>query len=244
MKRCVLLSICFAGGTFLPVVSVAQSGKATTRPPVFFPVFDGKNFPHPTNINNRYFPLVPGTTFVYESTQATPEHDEFVVTHDTKKILGIDCVVVRDTASSGGQVVEDTLDYFAQDKDNNVWYMGEDTKQFKNGVQTGTEGSWLAGVNGAAPGFVMEGQPVVGDAYAQENSPGVAEDRAQVVSLTGSVSVPFGSWQGNVLVTDEWSPLEPKVTEEKDYALDVGLVRATTIKGGGGESVLVAIRHE
>jgi hypothetical protein len=64
-----------------------------------------------------------------------------------------------------------------------------------------------------------------------------------VASLTGSVSVPFGSWQGNVLVTNEWSPLEPKVTEEKDYALDVGLVRTTTIKGGSGESVLVSIEH-
>jgi hypothetical protein len=140
--------------------------------------------------------------------------------------------------------VEDTLDFFAQDKDGNVWYMGEDTKQFKNGVAVGTAGSWQAGVNGATPGFVMEGQPLVGDAYRQENSPGVAEDAAQVVSLTGSISVPFGSWQGNVLVTNEWSPLEPKITEEKDYALDVGLVRAVNIQGGASESVLVAITHE
>ena len=90
----------------------------------------------------------------------------------------------------------------------------------------------------------MEGQPVEGDAYRQENLPGVAEDNAQVVSLTGSVTVPYGSRQGNVLATDEWSPLEPKVTEEKDYALDVGLVRTTTIKGGSGESVLVAVTHQ
>ena len=94
------------------------------------------------------------------------------------------------------------------------------------------------------PGFVMEGQPVVGDAYRQENSPAVAEDNAQVVDLNGSVTVPFGYFPANVLVTNEWSPLEPTVTEEKDYALDVGLVRATTTKGGGGESVLVAILHQ
>ncbi len=242
MRRRIVLSI--AAGTLLPVLLPAQSGKATTRPPVFTPVFDAKNFPHSTTINNRYFPLVPGTTFVYEATQGAREHDEFAVTHDTRKILGVDCVVIRDTASVGGQVIEDTLDYFAQDKDGNVWYMGEDTKQFKNGVQTGTVGSWLAGVNGAMPGFVMEGQPVVGDAYLQENSPGVAEDSAQVVDLNGSLTVPFGSFPTNVLVTNEWSPLEPKVTEEKDYALDVGLLRATTIKGGGGESVLVSIAHE
>lgn len=219
----------------------AQSGKSTKRPPVFTPVFDATNFPQPTTINNRYFPLIPGTTFVYEATQGQREHDEFVVTHDTKKILGVNCVVVHDTASVGGQVIEDTLDFFAQDKYGNVWYMGEDTKQFKNGVQTGTEGSWQAGVNGAMPGFVMEAQPVGGDAYRQENSPGVAEDNAQVVSVNGSVTVPYGSFASNVLVTDEWSDLEPRVTEEKDYALDVGLLRATTTKGGGGESVLVAI---
>ena len=122
--------------------------------------------------------------------------------------------------------------------------MGEDTKQFKNGVVVGTAGTWLAGVDGATPGFVMEGQPSEGDAYRQENSPGVAEDNAQVVSTTGSASVPYGSWQGNVLVTNEWSPLEPKVTEEKDYALDVGLVRTKTIQGGSGESVLVAVTRQ
>ncbi len=241
MKRSMLL---IAAATVLPAMLSAQAVKGTTRPPVFTPIFDAKNFPQSTNINNRYFPLVPGTTFVYEATSGPKEHDEFSVTYDTKRILKVDCVVVRDIASVGGEVVEDTLDYFAQDKDGNVWYMGEDTKQLKNGVVLGTEGSWQAGVDGATPGFVMEGQPLVGDAYRQENSPGVAEDSAQVVSLTGSVSVPYGSWQGNVLVTIEWSPLEPKVTEEKDYALDVGLVRATTIKGGSGESVLVAINHD
>jgi hypothetical protein len=105
----------------------------------------------------------------------------------------------------------------------------------------GTAGSWLAGVDGATPGFIMKAQPLVGDAYRQENAPGTAEDTARVVSLTGSVSVPYGSWQGNVVVTNECTPLEPKVTEEKDYALDVGLVRTLKVKGGSGESVLVAI---
>jgi hypothetical protein len=241
MKSYVLL---IAVSALLPSGLFAQGGKGTTRPPVFTPTFNAKNFPQSTNINNRYFPLLPGTTFVYEATQGPREHDEFVVTHDIKEVLGVDCVVVRDTASVNGEVIEDTFDYFAQDKHGNVWYMGEDTKQFKNGVVVGTAGTWLAGVDGATPGFVMEGQPAEGDAYRQENSPGVAEDNAQVVSLTGSVSVPFGSWQGNVMVTNEWSPLEPKVTEEKDYALDVGLVRTKTIQGGSGESVLVAVTRQ
>jgi len=110
--------------------------------------------------------------------------------------------------------------------------------------QTGTEGSWQAGVKGAMPGFVVEGQPVVGDAYRQENSPGVAVDNAQVVDLKGSSLYPSAHFPPNLLVTNEWSPLEPTVTEEKDYVLDLGLVRATTTKGGGGESVRVAILHQ
>jgi hypothetical protein len=238
------LLLLFAAGVLLPPASFMQGSHGITRPPVFTPTFNAKNFPQSTNINNRYFPLLPGTTFIYEATQGPREHDEFAVTQDTKEVLGVDCVVVHDTASINGQVVEDTFDYFAQDKFGNVWYMGEDTKQLKNGTVVGTEGTWLAGVDGAMPGFVMEGQPAEGDAYRQENSPGVAEDNAQVVSLTGSVSVPFGSWQGNVLVTYEWSPLEPKVTEEKDYALDVGLVRSSTIRGGSGESVLVSVNRQ
>src|SRR5262245_66604107 len=90
----------------------AQSGKVTTRPPVFTPIFDAKNFPQPTNINNRYFPLVPGTTFVYEATRGPKEHDEFSVTHDTTKILKIDCVVIHDVASAGAEPIEETIDFF------------------------------------------------------------------------------------------------------------------------------------
>src|SRR5437667_11245131 len=101
MKRRIPLAIAAAALSFIQLH--AQSGKATTRPPVFTPVFDRKNFPQPTTINNRYFPLVPGTTFVYEATQGQREHDEFVVTRDTRKILGVNCVVVHDTATVGGQ---------------------------------------------------------------------------------------------------------------------------------------------
>jgi len=107
---------------FSPAV-FSQGGKGTTRPPVFTPTFNAKNFPQSTNITNRYFPLLPGTTYVYEATQGPKEHDEFVVTHDIKQIL-VDCVVVRDTASINGEVIEDTFDFFAQDKQGNVWYMG------------------------------------------------------------------------------------------------------------------------
>ena len=240
MRSCTVLLV---AGAVLPAVLSAQTAKGCSLPAVS-PTFNAKNFSQPTTINNRYFPLVPGTTFVYESTRGKREHVEVVVTHDIKNILRVDCVVVRDTVSVGGEVVEDTFDFFAQDKDGNVWYMGEDTRAFKNGVQVGTAGSWEAGVNGATPGFIMEAQPLVGDAYRQEDLDGVAEDMAQVLSLTASVSVPYGSWEGNVLVTTECTPLEPKVAEEKYYALDVGLVRTVTVQGGSGESVLVAVSQQ
>ncbi len=112
-------------------------------------------------INNAYFPLMPGTTYLYHLSSAdSPSQDITVtVTHDTKTILGVTCIVVHDTATSNGQLVEDTFDWYAQDKDGNVWYFGEDTKQYENGQVVSTEGSWEAGVNNAKPGIVMEGQP-------------------------------------------------------------------------------------
>jgi hypothetical protein len=240
LRPCTVLLV---AGAVLPVALSAQPAKGCSLPAAS-PVFNAANFSRPTVIDNRYFPLVPGTTFVYESRRGKPEHVEVVVTHDIKNILQVDCVVVRDTVSVGGEVVEDTFDFYAQDKDGNVWYMGEDTREFKKGVQVSTAGSWEAGVNGATPGFIMEAQPLVGDAYRQEDLHGVAQDMAQVLSLTASASVPYGSWEGNVLVTKECTPLEPKVAEEKYYALDVGLVRTVTVQGGSGESVLVAISEE
>jgi len=217
---------------------------AKSQPAVITPSFDARNFPRPTTINNPYFPLVPGTVFVYQETKnGHSEHDEVFVTRDTKKILGVTCVVVRETVSIGGQVTEDTFDWYAQDKYGNVWYMGEDAKQYKNGV-VDTSGSWQAGVDGALPGYIMEAHPQVGDAYRQEYYPGVAEDMAQVLSLTASVSVPYGSWQGNALQTKEWSPLEPNVIEQKYYAPGVGMVRDVTVKGPTSESVLVAVNHQ
>ncbi|HSB15811.1 MAG TPA: hypothetical protein VLE22_15245 [Bryobacteraceae bacterium] len=240
MRSCTALLV---AGAVLPAALSAQTAKGCSLPAVS-PIFNAANFSRPTVINNRHFPLVPGTTFVYESTRGKREHVEVVVTHDIKSILRVDCVVVRDTVSVGGEVVEDTFDFFAQDKDGNVWYMGEDTREFKKGLQVWTAGSWEAGANGATPGVIMEAHPLVRDAYRQENLPGEAEDMAQVLSLTASASVPYGSWEGNVLVTRECTPLEPKVAEEKYYALDVGLIRTVTVQGGSAESVLVAISQQ
>ncbi len=170
-------------------------------------------------IDNRYFPLKPGTTFIYEGTKGgQAQRDVITVTHATKRILGVDTVVVRDRVTEEGELIELTFDWFAQDKYGNVWYFGEDSKEYENGVVVSTEGSWEAGVNGGQPGIAMEGHPKVGVSYRQEFAPGVAEDMAKVLSLTKSVSVPYGSFE-HVLLTKEWTPLDPGVVEHKYYAM-------------------------
>jgi len=176
-------------------------------------------------IDNPFFTLQPGTTFTTESPDGS-ETDIFAVTRRTKVIDGVACVVVQDTALVDGEVVEKTNDYFAQDKAGNVWYFGEDTKEFENGHVVSTEGTWRAGVDGAQPGFIMLASPQVGDSYNQENAPGVAQDHAQVTSVTETVSVPYGSFDA-ILQTLETSPLDPGEAEKKHYAAGVGFVMTT-----------------
>lgn len=200
------------------------------------PVIDPARFV--SRVDNPYFPLPPGTTFVFES---AAEHDEVFVTHTTKEILGVSCIVVRDVVRlrSNGEVVEDTLDYFAQDVAGNVWYFGEEAKQLDRGELIGIDGSWKAGRDGAQPGIVMQGTRVVGDVYRQEYAPGEAEDLARVVSLSESVSVPYGSFT-NVLKTDDFSPLDDAV-EQKFYAAGVGTVLETSADGERLELVNVTM---
>jgi hypothetical protein len=177
-----------------------------------------------TTIDNPFLPLVPGTTFVYEGQTAEGlEHDEVAVTRNTRAILGVTCVEVHDVVTLDGQVTEDTLDWFAQDRAGNVWYFGENSKQLAGGLVVGVEGSWVAGVDGAEPGIVMEAHPTVGDFYRQEFLLKDAEDVAEVVSLTESVTVPVQARPfDGCLETKETSPLEPGAIENKFYAPGVG----------------------
>lgn len=212
---------------------------------VITPVFNASQFGNSTRIDNPYFPLRPGTVFVYEGTpRGQGQRTEVRVTRDTKSILGVQCVVVHDQVFAKGELLEDTFDWYAQDQAGNVWYMGEHTTEYKNGVAVSNSGSWEAGVSGAQPGFIMEAHPQVGDAYRQEYLAGEAEDMAQVTSASESASVPYGAWAGNVLVTREWTPLEKAVSENKSYAFGVGMVKVETSKGGSETSVLVEIRNQ
>ena len=184
------------------------------------PVIDPANFV--TRIDNPFFPLPPGTTFIYEGqTSDGFEHVEFAVTHATKVILGVTCVEVHDSRFLDGILTEDTRDWFAQDKTGNVWYFGENTAVLENGLPVDLPGSWTAGVDGAKPCFVMEAHPAVGDFYRQEFLLGDAEDEAKVKTLQAKVTVPYGSFE-HCLKTKESSSLAPGDLEWKFYAAGVG----------------------
>jgi hypothetical protein len=179
-------------------------------------------------IDNPYLPLKPGTTFIYEG---GGEHVVVKVTHKTKKILGVTCIEVKDTVTVDGVVSEDTFDWYAQDKDGNVWYFGENSRSFEDGLVVSLAGSWIGGVNGAKPGIVMKAHPHVGNVYRQEFSLGVAEDMAAVLSLNESVTVPYDSFT-NCLKTREFTALEPDAKENKFYAPDIGNIRTVDVVTG------------
>jgi hypothetical protein len=189
-------------------------------------------------IDNPWLPFTPGSRWVYEA--GGGERNEVVVTGQTRRIMGITATVVRDVETRNGELVEETSDWYAQDRDGNVWYLGEDTRAFRNG-EPSPAGSWEAGVDGALPGIIMQADPQVGDAYRQEFYRGEAEDMGKVVRLGASQTVPFRPFDG-LLVTQDWTPLEPEVVEEKYYAKGVGLVLETTVKGGSDRNELVSYR--
>ena len=184
------------------------------------PIIDPANFS--TVIDNPYFPLIPGTTFVYEGqTSDGLEHVEFAVTHTTKVVQGVTCVEIHDSRFLDGILTEDTRDWFAQDKEGAVWYFGENTTLVDNGLPVNLHGTWTGGVDGAQPGFLILAHPVVGALYRQEFSLGNAEDQAEVVSLNAKAVVPYGSFN-HCLKTLESSPLAPGDLENKFYAPGVG----------------------
>jgi hypothetical protein len=196
-----------------------------------------------TTIDNKYFPLKPGTTFVSRrKTKNTTERDVMTVTHSTKQIMGVKCVVVDDRVWAHAKLSEKTFDWYAQDKKGNVWYFGENSKEYKNG-KVSTEASWEAGKDGAEPGVIMQAHPKVGRTYRQEYLKGSAEDMAKVLDLNGSATVPFGSFGHSSLVSKEWSPLEPGVVEHKYYAAGVGDIKEVTVKGPSETLGLVKVEH-
>jgi hypothetical protein len=196
-----------------------------------------------TKITNPYFPLVPGTRMIYRETD-TEGTVQRVITHVTKrrKLIanGITARVVHDVVKQHGEPVEKTFDWYAQDKAGNVWYLGEDTAEYENGEVVSTHGSFEAGVDGAQPGVIMPASPRVGMTYRQEFYAGEAEDEAKVLALDAQAEVPFGHF-GNVLMTNDLNPLEPRLSEYKLYAHGVGFVLELTASGATDRVELVRV---
>jgi hypothetical protein len=195
-----------------------------------------------TEITNPYWPMRPGSRWVYRETDKGEVLKVVVtVTDQTKRIAnGIEARVVHDVVSQDGEPVEVTDDWYAQDSEGNVWYLGEDTAEYENGKVVSREGSFEAGVDGAQPGIAVPANPEPGLAYRQEYYAGQAEDEAKVLGLDGKASVPFGTFDG-ALQTEDTNPLgKPPQVEHKFYARDVGPVLVIGISGGSGREELIS----
>jgi hypothetical protein len=202
---------------------------------------DPNNFT--TEIDNTYWPMATGTRWIYQEVDADGGVLRVVVTvtSQTKQVAnGITARVVRDTVSTAGQIIEDTFDWYAQNSQGTIWYLGEDTAEFKNGEVTSMEGSFEAGVDGALPGVMLPGDPVVGVAFRQEYFEGEAEDNGEVLSLNEMADTPAGHFDG-VLVTKDTTAIEPDVLEYKLYAPDIGPVLVLGVSGGAGREELLEI---
>jgi hypothetical protein len=194
-----------------------------------------------TRIDNPWFPVIPGTTYVYTGVEGGAQaRDVLTVQPGTITIAGVKCRVVRDLLYRRGRLAERTSDWYAQDRSGNVWYFGEDTAELdRKGHVTTREGSWTAGVRGAKPGIVMLAHPVVGKTYQQEFYKGQAQDHARVIGVFRGI---VGGHAETVL-TEEWTPLEPGVLDHKLYAWGIGNVVERTVKGGNDNLELTSIKR-
>jgi hypothetical protein len=190
-------------------------------------------------IDNPWFPLEPGTTYRYTGIKdGKPSREVVVVTHQTRTIQGAPCVAVEDRLYVRGKLFERTTDWYTQDSKGNVWYFGERTAELdRNGRVTSTEGTWLAGVNGAKPGIYMPANPRVGQTGRQEYYKGHAEDHFRVAAVLDTVT-PGGA---RAVLTEEWTPLEPGALDTKLYVHGIGTVTELAIKGGNERNQLVSV---
>jgi hypothetical protein len=231
-----------AAGVFATVAAAASPGSSSPGAdrPIPVPALPGPAA-FGTRIDNKFFPLEPGTTFRYRGQQdGKPMTVTVSITHKTKLIAGIRATVVLDQVFVGGRPEEKTFDWYAQDKRDNVWYLGENSSDYVKGRWVRSDGSWQTGVDGAKAGIVMKAAPAIGKPYRQEYYAGHAEDLAKVIGTKASVAVPYGTF-AHALVTGEWTPLEKGVVEHKYYVRGVGNVRTIMVKGGSEEERLVSV---
>jgi hypothetical protein len=192
------------------------------------------------SVTNVYFPLVPGSSYAYEAeTGEGLERTEIEVLAGSREVMGLSATVVHDVVTLDGQLIEDTYDWYAQDRLGNVWYLGEDVSNYEDAQFVDKAGSWEAGIDGALPGIIMFGDPSahVGETYRQEYYQGQAEDMADLLSTSENATVPFGSFS-NVIKTRDYTPLEPDLKEEKYYASGIGPIKTVNLTTGE-EDVLI-----
>jgi hypothetical protein len=197
-----------------------------------------------SQVSNPWFPLKPGTRFVYRGVKdGERSRDVVTVTRRTKTVRGVRCTVVRDLLYLRGRLEERTTDWYAQDRAGNVWYFGERTAELDaHGRVRSTEGSWRSGTHGARAGIYMPAHPRVGESGLQEYLKGHAEDHYRVKSLSARVHTP-GASSRRALLTEEWTPLEPGVLDHKYYVRGIGTVLEQTVRGGVERNTLVSVQH-
>jgi hypothetical protein len=235
-----------AGATVLALGATAIGAAAAQQPPTKLPQGSEPVSLNPadftTRITNPYWPMRPGSRWVYRETdsEGTKQRVVVTVTNTTKLIAnGVTARVVRDVVTEKGQPVEVTDDWYAQDRAGNIWYLGEATTEYENGKPKTTAGSFEAGVDGAQAGVVMPARPRPGLRYRQEYYKGEAEDKARIMSLREKAEVPFGFFK-RVLMTRDVNPLSPKVLEFEFYARGVGPVLAISVSGDSDREELVS----
>ena len=232
------VSAALAGGAVTASFPAAGAGHSQASKGL-----DPASFANP--VANPYYPLEPGTVTRYRGTDEGQRlHEKVSVTHRTKRIEGVRTRVVLDVLRrADGSLAEKTHDWYADDRDGNVWYFGERTATYdRHGHVQSREGSWEAGVDGARAGLIMPADPHPTDAYRQEFYRGHAEDQAWVVQSRSTVRTPMRRFR-HVVRTFEWSRLEPEVVSVKLYARGVGIVREKDLAGGTETFDVVSVRH-
>lgn len=239
MRRLLALPIALAA--LLTACGGTSSTSSPGTTPVATTAADPANFGGHV-IDNPWYPLVPGMTWTYRGVKDGQQSREIMIaTSKIRMIQGAPCTVVSDKLYLSGTLEERTLDYYAQDNDGTVWYFGEDTAELRpNGEIRSTEGTWLAGRNGAEAGIFMPADPQVGKGFRQEYYKGHAEDHFRTLSLSEQVRTPGASSSGAML-TEEWTPLEPNVIDHKYYVRGIGTVLEKTAKGPTEQNILVAV---
>jgi len=221
MKANKIKSIIFTIALTGMVLILVSACTATTNE-VYDPQINPSDFI--TGVNNEYFTLIPGKTLIYEAkTDEGTERVEVTTLNDTRMVMGIECMIVWDRVFLNDELVEDTMDWFTQDMDGNVWYFGEDSKEIRDGEVISHAGSWESGIDNAKPGIIMLANPEIGDQYRQEYLIDQAEDMGEVLAMDENVEVPYGVFE-SCLKTRDWTPLEKKSDEYKYYSPDTGAV--------------------